>query len=111
MNQIDRAHAGLMRWRAAFLVLALPGFMVSGCGVSAPPPRLDAYVGTATQPDAETVMRSWMESPGHRDNLLAGDVRHVGIGYAYRADTRLRHYWVMVLADSEEPGVPPRRCG
>ena len=51
-----------------------------------------------------------MESPGHRDNLLAGDVEHVGVGYAYRADTRLRHYWVMVFADTEERVVPPRGC-
>jgi uncharacterized protein YkwD len=64
----------------------------------------------AGQPTAETVMRSWMESPGHRDNLLAGDVQHVGVGYAYRGDTRLRHYWVMVFADTEERVVPPRGC-
>jgi uncharacterized protein YkwD len=64
----------------------------------------------AGQPTAETVMRSWLESPGHRDNLLARDVEHVGVGYAYRADTRLRHYWVMVFADTEERVVPPRGC-
>ncbi|HSE58553.1 MAG TPA: hypothetical protein VLA99_07610 [Nitrospiraceae bacterium] len=56
MDRIDRAHAGLMmRWRTALLVLAFPGFIVSGCGVSSPAPRLDAYLGTATQPDAATV--------------------------------------------------------
>jgi len=65
----------------------------------------------AGQPDPETVLRSWMESAGHRDNILAGDVRHAGIGYAYRADARLRHYWVMVFGETEEPTVPPRSCG
>lgn len=50
MDRIDRAHAGLMRWGAAFLILALPGFIGSGCGVSTPVPRLDAYLGTASQP-------------------------------------------------------------
>jgi uncharacterized protein YkwD len=64
----------------------------------------------AGQPNPDAVMRSWMDSPGHRDNLLAGDVRHVGIGYAYRSDTRLRHYWVMVFGDSEERVVTPRTC-
>lgn len=55
MDQIYCAHAGLMGWGAAFLILALPGFTVSGCGVSAPAPRLDAYLGTATQPEAATM--------------------------------------------------------
>jgi uncharacterized protein YkwD len=64
----------------------------------------------AGQPTAEAVMTSWMESAGHRENLLARDVQHVGVGYAYRGDTRLRHYWVMVFADTEERVVPPRGC-
>jgi uncharacterized protein YkwD len=27
-------------------------------------------------------MRAWMGSPGHRDNMLRGAYRHVGIGVA-----------------------------
>jgi hypothetical protein len=55
MNRIDRAYIGLMRRRASFLLLLLLGLAVSGCGVSAPAPRLDAYLGASSQPDAATV--------------------------------------------------------
>ncbi len=41
-------------------------------------------------------MRSWMNSPGHRANILTGRFTEIGIGPATSADgTR---YWTMVLA-------------
>jgi len=33
------------------------------------------------QRSAEEVVKAWMESPGHRQNILTPDFTHIGIGY------------------------------
>lgn len=33
-------------------------------------------------PDAAAVMRGWMNSPGHRENILNPNAREIGVGYA-----------------------------
>ncbi|MFD1928286.1 CAP domain-containing protein [Sporosarcina siberiensis] len=35
----------------------------------------------AGQVSAEEVVKAWMESPGHRQNILAADFTHIGIGF------------------------------
>ncbi len=45
------------------------------------------------QPDLESVMTSWMNSPGHRRNML--DPRATELGFAQAGDI-----WVMVLGSS-----------
>ena len=46
----------------------------------------------------EQVFQQWMDSPGHRDNMLAADYSEVGIGYILDvAGTTYDHYWVLVL--------------
>ena len=47
-------------------------------------------------PDAASVMDGWMNSPGHRANILSGNVTEIGVGLAYAADGA--PYWTMVLA-------------
>lgn len=37
------------------------------------------------QPTPQWVMQSWMNSPGHRSNILDVDFTHIGIGYALDA--------------------------
>ena len=49
----------------------------------------------AGQPDAGTVMNGWMNSPGHRANILSGNVTEIGVGLAYSAGGQ--PYWTMVL--------------
>lgn len=44
---------------------------------------------------AARVLRAWMASYGHRLNLMAGQMRYVGIGVARRGD---RVYWCAALA-------------
>ena len=44
---------------------------------------------------AESVMATWMASPGHRANILNGTFTQVGIGLAYAADGTA--YWSMEL--------------
>ena len=50
----------------------------------------------AGYPNAREVMRAWMNSPGHRRNILNSDFTEIGVGVA-RADDG-RRYWTMVLA-------------
>ncbi|KAL4129981.1 hypothetical protein PRIC2_005987 [Phytophthora ramorum] len=46
----------------------------------------------AGQVDVAAVMKSWMNSPGHRANIL-GDYTMFGPAYAYNADSTYQHYW------------------
>lgn len=51
--------------------------------------------------DAAATVSLWMQSPGHRANLLLPDVREVGIGHVQISDPRYpggeHDYWVLVL--------------
>lgn len=46
--------------------------------------------------DAGRAFGWWMNSPGHRRNILSAKVSQLGVGVAVGADRRL--YWVMVAA-------------
>lgn len=46
---------------------------------------------------AETV-QGWMESPGHRANILGANFTEIGIGYAYWAESSYRSYITAVFA-------------
>ncbi|WP_141390859.1 CAP domain-containing protein, partial [Cellulosimicrobium cellulans] len=41
------------------------------------------------QATAEDVVRAWMDSPGHRANILDCDLREIGVGHADRVWTQL----------------------
>ena len=47
------------------------------------------------QTDASTVMNSWMNSKGHRDNILNPNFTHIGVGYLLQNNTA---YWVQLFA-------------
>lgn len=55
----------------------------------------------AGYPDPAAAVAGWMRSAGHRTNILDPGARHLGVGYAYRVDTRLHSYWVQVFGDTE----------
>ena len=50
----------------------------------------------------EAVMSGWMNSPGHRANILNCNYTEIGVGYAYVANdpgtVQYRHYWTQVFA-------------
>ncbi|CAL9570320.1 hypothetical protein SUDANB121_04852 [Nocardiopsis dassonvillei] len=48
----------------------------------------------------ERVVRAWMDSEGHRRDMLAGDLASIGVGYA--VDGRGRPLWVAVFGRPEE---------
>ncbi|WP_198372447.1 CAP domain-containing protein [Roseomonas rosulenta] len=58
-------------------------------------------VGAGYQ-DLRQAMAGWMNSPGHRDNILAADVTQVGLGFAagpgLMPGNIPRLFWTMVLA-------------
>ena len=47
------------------------------------------------QTTAGSVMAAWMNSPGHRSNILSTNTR-IGVGFAVAADGR--RYWTQVFA-------------
>jgi len=51
----------------------------------------------AGQPDPGSVVRAWLDSPGHRANILSSRVREIGVGYALRSGSKYGHYWAQEL--------------
>jgi len=48
-----------------------------------------------------SVMNGWMTSPGHKNNILGREYRHVGLGVAPAPSERL--YWAAVFASPATP--------
>lgn len=42
---------------------------------------------------ATKVVELWMNSPGHRANILRSDYTELGVGYMYNENSGYRHYW------------------
>ena len=55
----------------------------------------------AGQTTAEEVVEGWMNSPGHRANILNPDFTEIGIGYEYlendTGSVNYNHYWTQVF--------------
>ena len=51
----------------------------------------------AGQRNPAAAMNAWMNSSGHRANILNGNLRHVGIGHYYTADSTYGHHWVQLF--------------
>jgi len=47
----------------------------------------------ASKATPEAVMVGWMDSPGHRANILNPDFCDIGVGYAYISHSTYGHYW------------------
>lgn len=41
----------------------------------------------------EAVVKAWMNSPGHRANILSPKYGKIGVGYAYTSRGNYNHYW------------------
>lgn len=50
----------------------------------------------------EGTIRQWMNSPGHRANILKREFTEIGFGYTNFSSSRYQHYWVQVF------GTPQR---
>ena len=51
----------------------------------------------AGYPTAQQTVNAWMNSAGHRRNILNRNFCDVGIGYAYDARSSYRNYWTLTL--------------
>ncbi|MFI6346365.1 CAP domain-containing protein [Streptomyces sp. NPDC050560] len=45
------------------------------------------------QQTPKAVVKGWMNSPGHRANILNCSLKHIGVGYAKKSGTRYGTYW------------------
>ena len=43
------------------------------------------------------VVEGWMNSPGHRANILHSEIQHIGIGYHYDASAYYRYHWAQLF--------------
>ncbi|MDM8569671.1 CAP domain-containing protein, partial [Thiotrichales bacterium HSG1] len=49
---------------------------------------------------ASDTIQGWMNSQGHRDNILNSNYSEIGFGYANSDDSDYQHYWVQVFGKS-----------
>ena len=45
----------------------------------------------------EEVMECWMNSRGHRENILRSDFTELGVGYYRDKNSEYEHYWVQIF--------------
>ncbi|KAI9594464.1 CAP domain-containing protein [Syncephalis fuscata] len=85
----------------------------NGSDGSRPQDRIDAtgYKWTAFrenvafgQKDERDVMKAWMESTGHRDNILANNIYHLGSAVAYNGN--VGYYTQNFGSDGTKPSYP-----
>lgn len=51
----------------------------------------------AGQRSAKEVVQAWMDSPGHRENIMNPKFRELGMGYLYLPDSKYKHYWAQLF--------------
>jgi uncharacterized protein YkwD len=52
----------------------------------------------AGAPDAQTVVRGWLDSPGHCVNIMGGEFSEMGVAYTVDPKSRAGVYWAQVFA-------------
>jgi uncharacterized protein YkwD len=74
---------------------SLPWDRVSALGYSYSAIAENIFAGSS---NAQTAFDAWMNSPGHRDNMLNPDYTEIGVGYRYWADSPYGAYTTAVFA-------------
>ena len=52
----------------------------------------------AGQTSPTNVMTAWMNSEGHRANILKSNFKKIGVGYTYDSNSDYKHHWVQMFA-------------
>lgn len=65
----------------------------------------------AGQRDAESVVKSWLSSPGHCANLMSADYTEVGVAFATNPASEAGIFWAQVFAAPLSAQAPPRAAG
>lgn len=55
----------------------------------------------AGQSSPQEVVEDWMNSPGHRANILDESYTALGVGYYYNSSGLYRSYWVQLFIGDE----------
>lgn len=50
-------------------------------------------------PSSASVMEAWMDSEGHRKNILNSSYNRIGVGYYADPKAPYRYYWVQIFSD------------
>ena len=45
---------------------------------------------------ASKQVNSWMNSAGHKANILNASITRIGVGYCYGEGSSKKHYWIML---------------
>ena len=45
----------------------------------------------------EAVVEGWMLSDGHCVNIMNDQLEELGVGYFFKRDTQMRHFWTQVF--------------
>ncbi|WP_431802777.1 CAP domain-containing protein [Halobacillus andaensis] len=56
----------------------------------------------AGQRSPEQVVEGWMNSPGHRENIMKEDFTHIGVGYVEESGDRYGTYWTQMFMAPRE---------
>jgi uncharacterized protein YkwD len=56
---------------------------------------------------ATAAVQAWMNSSGHRANILNSGYEHIGVAYIYDSDASYGHYWTTDFGSSRDAGQPP----
>lgn len=76
-----------------------PGDRIEATGYQSAGWAENIYAGGSTP---EEVVEGWMNSPGHRANILNPEMQEIGVGYYFLADdtgdVNFKHYWTQVFA-------------
>jgi uncharacterized protein YkwD len=62
-----------------------PQMRLSAVGYAPPWTGENLYTGTGSEATPVRALKRWMESPGHRENILRPEFTEVGVGIAYES--------------------------
>ncbi len=51
----------------------------------------------AGQRTPESVVKGWMNSPGHRKNIMNPKLTHIGVGCYYDSESKYKYYWGQIF--------------
>lgn len=55
--------------------------------------------GSAGDGSASKTVLRWMNSSGHKANILKDNVTQIGVGYHYDGSTKWKHFWTMIVTN------------
>ena len=55
--------------------------------------------GSAGDGAASKTVSRWMNSSGHKANILKDNVTKIGVGYYYDGSAKWKHYWTMIVTN------------